>query len=193
MPNFIFFTERQYLDRIKANDRSVLGEIFIRYRSMIYNYIMNHAGSEFDAQDILQEVIIVLWQKVNSGKFLLSSKLGTYLMGIAKNKWRAELRKRKRLNSEQNYDSFADGNPSSLELLLTEEKVRLVQKALDSIKPLCKKLLMLFYFEEKSMNEIAQLMNFANVDVAKSKKYQCKKALETSLQNYLAKVEGDTE
>lgn len=190
MQSLIFFSDRQYIERIRLNDREVLGEIFLKYQGMVFNYVLKHGGKETDAEDILQEAIIVLWQKVNAGNFQLTSRLGTYLMGIAKNKWLAQLRKDKRLTSDDNREDPVDDNPSSLERLLTDEKIKLVRRALEVIQPLCKKLLILFYFEEKNMNDIAKIMNFANTDVVKSKKYQCKKALEEVIQKEMVKAEG---
>lgn len=190
MQNLIFFSDRRFIERIRLNDREVLGEIFLKYQGMVFNYVLKHGGKETDAEDILQEAIIVLWQKVNAGNFQLTSRLGTYLMGIAKNKWMAQLRKDKRFTSDDNREDPVDDNPSSLEKLLTDEKIKLVQRALEVIQPLCKKLLMLFYFEEKNMNDIAKIMNFANTDVVKSKKYQCKKALEEVIQKEMLKAEG---
>ena len=43
---------------------------------------------------------------------------------------------------------------------------------------LCQQILTAFYYDEKSMQEISILLHLANEDVAKSKKYQCKKELE---------------
>jgi RNA polymerase sigma factor (sigma-70 family) len=126
----------------------------------------------------------VLWQNVCSGAFKLSSKLGTYLMGIAKNKWREELRKRRNFSSVDESKNFSNDDASSLDLILTQEKMNHIHQALNAISPLCKQLLLLFYFEERNLNDIAQILRFANADVAKSKKYQCKKALEKKLQKF---------
>jgi RNA polymerase sigma factor (sigma-70 family) len=182
-----FFREQDLIERIKANDRAVLGEIFVRYEKMIFSYIKTHGGSNADAEDVLQESIIVLWQNVCSGSFELSSKIGTYLMGVAKNKWREQLRKRKNTFPLNEQTDLQDQEKRVMDIILTQEKVELIQRALNAITPLCKKLLMLFYFEERSMDEIATILEFANTDVVKSKKYQCKKALEETLR----KLEGD--
>jgi RNA polymerase sigma factor (sigma-70 family) len=176
------FHEQDLIERIQANDQMVLGEIFIRYEKMVNSYIKTHGGSDADAGDVLQEALIVLWQKVCSGSFGLSSKLGTYLMGVAKNKWREELRKRRNFSSVEESRDFSNDEASSLDMLLTQEETNLVHRALNTISPLCKQLLFLFYFEERNLNDIAHILKFANADVAKSKKYQCKKALEKELQ-----------
>ncbi len=41
----------------------------------------------------------------------------------------------------------------------------------------CKKVLMYYYFEEMSMQDIAEKLGFANTDTAKQK-YKCKKKLD---------------
>lgn len=169
------------IERIRANDRYVLGDLFIKFEKLIVHHIQSNGGTRDDGADILQESIIVLWQQVVSGKFELTSRLSTYLLAIAKNKWLAELRRRRRLVNENIADDLSDDKPSALEQLVDDEYVRRLHKAMEHIQPLCRQILLLFYFEERSMEEIAQLLNFANTNVAKSKKYQCKKALQEIL------------
>jgi RNA polymerase sigma factor (sigma-70 family) len=185
------FRDKQIIERIKTNDRTVLGEIYMRYQKMIFHYIRQNGGSELDADDILQETIIVLWQKVNSEQFQLSSKLSTYLLAIARNKWMAEMRKHRKTVSGDISLQVSDNNPTSLETLISAEKIELVRRTLEMIPEICKKLLLLYYFEEKSMEEIAGILQFANTDVAKSKKYQCKKSLEEILRQELPEFGGE--
>lgn len=177
--------DNEIISRIQMNDRTVLGEVFQRYKRMIFSYIRKFGGSDHEADDILQESIIVLWQKVNGGQFLLTSGLGTYLLGIAKNKWMSEVRKKKRYSGSELKPEIHDGNPTSLQSLISEERISQVKIALNRLDPVCRKILLLFYFEEMSMDKIAREMKFANTDVVKSKKYQCKKYLEQILQNLM--------
>ena len=182
--------DREFIQRIKANDRTVLGELFMKYQRMISVYVLKNGGDKNDAEDIIQETIIVLWQKVNSDSLQLTVKLGTYLLAIAKNKWMAELRKRRKISPLYISENISNGNPSSLDDLVNEEKIEYVRKALEMLQPICKKLLLLYYFEEKNMKEIAKILNLANADVAKSKKYQCKKNLEEILQENINEFAG---
>ena len=182
--------DREFIQRIKANDRTVLGELFMKYQRMISVYVLKNGGDKNDAEDIIQETIIVLWQKVNSDSLQLTVKLGTYLLAIAKNKWMAELRKRRKISPQDISENISNGNPSSLDNLVNEEKIEYVRKALEMLQPICKKLLLLYYFEEKNMKEIAKILNLATADVAKSKKYQCKKNLEEILQENINEFSG---
>ncbi|MFQ5866081.1 MAG: RNA polymerase sigma factor [bacterium] len=189
MAKISFFPEKEFINRIKSNDRTVLGELLVRYKKMVFAYIKSRGGDDTDAEDMLQEAIIVLWQKVCSGQFELTSKLGTYILAVAKNKWMAEMRKRGKTTDVEMSVERADGNPSSLDRVIKEEQYDTVHKALDAINPLCKKLLLLFYFEERNFKDICRILGFANTYVAKSKKYQCKKAFERAFKKLVAETE----
>ena len=54
----------------------------------------------------------------------------------------------------------------------------IVKKCMKQLSVLCQQILTAFYYDEKSMQEISTSLHLANEDVAKSKKYQCKKELE---------------
>lgn len=184
-----FFPEQQFINRIKSNDRAVLGELYVRYQKMVLGYVTANGGDAVDAEDMLQEAIIALWQNVCSGNFELKSKLSTYVLAIAKNRWRAEMRKRNKISDNPLPTETPDGNPSSLDDVIKGENIAAVRKALDRINPVCKELLMLFYFEERSFKDIARIMGFAGTDVAKTRKYQCKKSLHTVLKKLTAEAE----
>ncbi len=183
----IFLADKEVFKRIRANDRTVLGELFIVNEKPISSYIQKNGGSLEDAQDYLQEAIIILWQKVNSETLELSAKISTYLFAIARNKWMAESRRRKKhdYNSTQ-LEKISTNNDSLLDLIGEEEK-NAVHDALQKLGSPCRELLLMYYFEERKMAEIARLLHFANSDVVKSKKYQCKKALEELLEKYINK------
>lgn len=182
------FEDQQILQRIRENDRTVLGELFLHMEKMVFSYVLTHGGKEADADDILQESIVVLWQKAVSPEFELSSRLSTYVMAIAKNKWRAESRKKVRSNGELP-DDLLDDQEEMLDRLMQDEQLERIRRGLNSIHADCKRLLTLFYFEERSLKDIAGKMNFANPDVVKSKKYQCKKALEKAVKTQMAETE----
>ena len=94
----IFLSDKEILKRIQVNDRTILGELFITNERAITSYIKRNGGSNSDAQDLIQDAIIILWQNINAGRFELSAKVNTYLFAIAKNKWMAESRRRKKFD-----------------------------------------------------------------------------------------------
>ena len=180
MKRLKIFTDARIIRRIRENDRTVLGELYVANERMVLTYIIRNGGNRDDAEDMLQEAIIVLWQKACSDDFSLQSKASTFLYAIVKNKWMAELRKRKRIQGEPD-ENTVQNDPNVLDRIVAEEKMEAVEKAMDKISLICRKILILFYFEERNMADIARLLKFANADVVKAKKYQCKKALEEAM------------
>jgi RNA polymerase sigma factor (sigma-70 family) len=99
-------------------------------------------------------------------------------------------RRRRELPAAEETLDMAAGDATPLEEMEENERVMAVQKAMEQIGNPCRDLLLLFYWEEQSMEEIAVKLGFANADTVKSKKYQCKKSLEHLLRNLLGGLDG---
>jgi RNA polymerase sigma factor (sigma-70 family) len=74
-------------------------------------------------------------------------------------------------------DVIAQEDPSPLDQMVDNEQNAIIRSALDRLGDPCRTLLILFYWEEASMDEIARQLGLANASTAKSKKYQCKEQL----------------
>jgi len=139
---------------------------------------MRNNGTADDADDVLQESLITLWERVRSGNFEHTAALGTFLYATARNLW---LRRLARARREQPFDPSTDESssdePSPLDALVDDERAVGIATALDRLGEPCRTLLVLFYWEEASMEEIARRLGMANASTAKSKKYQCKEQL----------------
>jgi RNA polymerase sigma factor (sigma-70 family) len=146
------------------------------------NLVLRNSGTADDAEDLLQESLVVLWERVRSGRFEYKARLSTFIYATARNIWMQTLRKREaRATSELDPEAHEDPALSPLDVLIQTEHSTQISEALGKIGEQCRKLLLLFYWEELSMNEIALQLGFANADTAKAKKYQCKKNLEELL------------
>jgi len=112
-----------------------------------------------------------LWQKVTSGKFVLTSRISTYLYSICQNLWRKELERKSRFTNEEiKRTEIIDVD--------RKEKIEIINKCIQQLSETCRKILTYYYFERFSMQKIADMMGFANADTAKTKKYKCKKQLD---------------
>lgn len=57
------------LKGLAAGDRKVIEGIYKDHFNMIQSLIVNNNGSADDAQDIFQEAMVVLYEKVRTGVF----------------------------------------------------------------------------------------------------------------------------
>jgi RNA polymerase sigma factor (sigma-70 family) len=88
-------SDNTLFDKLKAEDNSSFELLYKFYFPSVSSYIKQNLGSNQDAEDIFQEAIIVLLQKVRQADFVLTSSLKTYLYAIAKNLWLKRLRDNK--------------------------------------------------------------------------------------------------
>ena len=174
----LFQNDQQLIESIRRNDDAALAFLYEKNLRMVMKFIIENSGTESDAKGLLQDALVVLWEKVRQKDFMLNAKLSTFIYGIVKNLWLKELARRKRfvdLDTLQTEPQVSDGQDVQLE---KEELTSIVKNCMTQLSELCQKVLIAFYFEELSMQEIGKKLGLANEDVAKSKNYQCKKELE---------------
>lgn len=163
--------EKEIFERICKGDEKALEFLYQKYYRMMTKLVITNSGTEEEARDVYQDALIVFWQKATSGNLVLTSKMSTYIYSICQNLWRKELDRKKRLSNEEKDTAVLLDTDSS-------ERERVLAKCIDQLGETCKKVLMLYYFEEMSMQDIADKLGFANTDTAKTKKYKCKKKLD---------------
>src|SRR4051812_46504632 len=162
-----------------SNDAAVR-YLYQEHFEFLSRYVINNSGSEQDAEDIFQEVIIAFINLVKAGKFRGESSIKTFLYSLNKNIWLNELKKRGRaLAREEKYEKQNDHNEVTADITmeLRQTKQDLMQ-VIDALGENCKKILLLFYFENRSMKEIVSALPYENEQVVRNKKSKCLKSLE---------------
>lgn len=164
-------TDAEVLEKIKKGDERVIDFLYKKHYKMMVNLIIKNNGSEDEAKDVYQDALIVFWQKTASGSLVLSSKISTYLYSVCYNLWLKELERKGRHKHEEH-----DG--AEIMDFDRQERIDLMNKCIQDMGETCRNILMLYYFDELSMSDIAEKMGFANADTAKTKKYKCKQELD---------------
>ena len=168
--------DSEVLERISRGDERVLDHLYKKYYRMMTKIVLSNNGTEEEAKDVYQEALLVFWQKASGGKLVLTSKISTYLYSICLNQWRKELDRKSRLSSEEVEGAGYQGHEE-------KERLRIVKECIEELGDVCKGVLMYYYFDGMSMQDIAKKMNFANTDTAKTKKYKCKKKLDSLIKS----------
>ncbi len=170
------FKDAEIITEIRGGNQEALVLLYQENFTPVKNYIVKNKGAVEDVDDILQDAVIVVWQNVSKRDFELTSKLSTYIYSIAKNLWLKRLNKDKRLDPLEDFHS--NTHPAD-EPKNHSMDLDIIAEYLEKIGETCKEVLQLFYFDGLDMTSIAERMEFANADTAKSKKYQCFKKLES--------------
>lgn len=152
----------------------ILERLYKSYFPMILQLILMNNGNEDDAKDIFQETVIVLYNKVQSGNFELSSKLKTFIYSISRRLWLKKLSYNSR--NAGNVEDFENVIPVEQDIEQHEEKDRLftlMESSLALLGEPCKTIIEDFYMKNRSMQEICEKFGYTNAENAKNQKYKC--------------------
>jgi RNA polymerase sigma factor (sigma-70 family) len=95
-PIFFFDRDARILDMIRKGKEEALVILFKETNGLVRDFMRKNNGSTDDADDALQDALIILWERVRGGRFEHSAKLSTFLFSVVRNRWLRVLAARKR-------------------------------------------------------------------------------------------------
>ncbi|MEM9326772.1 MAG: sigma-70 family RNA polymerase sigma factor [Bacteroidota bacterium] len=163
------------LARIKAGESAFLRELYEEKRTNFIKWVLwQYSCSEEDAKDAYQRAFSILYFNVKNEKLTeLNSSLDTYLYAIGKNVLRGILRSQM---DAQPLDSVAASQVDGFDFFEQEQQndqKQLTQQLLNEIGDPCKRILLMYYFRNYSLESIASSMGYKNEGIAKKKKFLC--------------------
>jgi len=177
------FSAENILRGIKERDTKVLTFIYDSYFQQIRAFILNNHGTIEDAQDIYQDAVLVIYQKLANDNLNLTCSFNTYLYSVCRLLWLKNLEK-KRLNNlyTEDLESFVIMGEDMYAEYEMVERFKLYQDHFKKLSFGCQKVLELF-LARISLKEIARILGFKNEQYAKKRKFQCKEKLIQNIQN----------
>ncbi len=175
-----YSNQSELVNAIKSNDSSVIKKFYTENYKKVELLILKNSGSIEYAKDIYQDAFITVWTHIKNDKFTPKNEtaLQGYLYTISKNKWMDVLRSKSFKNSKLlNYEilDFIE-NEDNENADLKNNKLKLTMLAFKNLGQPCKELLNTFYFEKKSLKEIASKLKIEET-TARNKKYRCMEKL----------------
>jgi len=130
------------------------------------------------AEDIFQDAMCILIDKVKQPEFKLTAHIRTYMYSICRNLLLQKLeRNRKETVNQKAVFAQQESIEDVTSFNLTEHRLTCIEKALDTFeKEDCKTIIRLFYLEGKRLIDLAKMMNYTPGSI-KSKRYDCIKYL----------------
>jgi RNA polymerase sigma factor (sigma-70 family) len=165
--------------RIKDGDSSELLLIYKKYRIEFLRWAVKKYGCSVDeAKDIYQQTILIFFERITQNKLsFLTSKIKTYVFAIGKNLVLEHLVRTGRytndVDPDQAYEIFAQKEVDAEK----EKNLELIEKSLEELGEPCRTLLISYYYQKRSMQEISDSLGYKNADTAKNLKYKCLKRL----------------
>jgi RNA polymerase sigma factor (sigma-70 family) len=175
------------IEELRLNGRKALEGVYHDHRDEFVQWASHqYRCSNDEAREIFQQAVIALFENVMTGKLKsLTSSLKTYLFSIGKNKIMELKRYNDKFVKKEALDIQQDDEPVYDELMLIAARESVQQMG----EP-CRGLLINFYYNGKTMTQLAFEYGYKNEDTAKSQKYRCLQGLRKIFQQRRKRAEA---
>lgn len=135
------------------------------YHNYIYTIIKRICAnlSEEDIEEVYIEVFFVLWQ--NQNKLDINKSMSSYLRGVTINLIKHKLRKNNNNEDILEYEEKLISNFNIEDILEKQEREIIISNELEKLKPNEREVFLLYYYKNRSVNEISRLLNLSKSNI----------------------------
>lgn len=180
------------IEAIQAGDDSALNELIDRHREPLFRFVYRYLRDETATGDVVQETFVRVFFK--AVKFAPKSSVRTWIYAIALNLCRDQFRKLARHRGELSLDALAredapkaevpDTGPSPFARAAEADRFEHLQRAIDSLPQKLREALLLFSIEQRSQQEVADILGITPKAV-ETRVYHAKEKLRRMIGNAL--------
>ncbi len=176
------YSDLYYVQRILAGDTECFACLIDRYSERVYTLILKVVRNREDAEELAQDVFMKVFKSLPS--FKGDSSFATWIYRIAYNTAISETRKKKyeylAVEDTQLSNASEEDIADAWGLADSSKQVEQLEKALELLPPDDRAIILLFYMQEKTVEEIAAITDLTQTNV-KTKLFRIRKRLYTIL------------
>jgi RNA polymerase sigma factor (sigma-70 family) len=178
------FTDIAIINGIKERDAQVIKYLYKKFYKEICSMVKSNSGNQMDAEDLFQDALLVIYQKISGEGLILNSSFNTYLYSICWHLWLQKLSKSefKHLHLGLPKNEPHDNDSNMEEILEESSNYSIYQQHFLRLSLIEQKVLSL-YISRTSCKDVAGIMGYKSEQYAKSRKYLFKEKLKNSILN----------
>lgn len=178
--------DQYFVEKAMHGDTRAFGILVERYQHYIFTLIFRILKVREEAEEVAQDTFLKAYEALPG--FRGESKFSTWLYRIAYRKSLDRLRKNSNLRTTELIEDITEDVlnhvESGLESMLNDERSEIIKKCILKLPEQEAAIITLYYFEEQSVKEIAQVMEIGE-DNVKVKLFRSRKLLFIFLENYI--------
>ncbi len=149
----------------KEGNEKAFEKLFDKYHKNLYAYLFRLLNSKEDAEEIVQETFIKIWEKRKD--FIEGYSFDAFLFKIAKNSFISLTRKKVNHNVfEKHPEIYSEIDPNNSEnYIIYKETKEIIDSIINGLPPKRKEIFRLRKIENLSRNEIAEKLGISVVTV----------------------------
>ena len=164
-----------YIERVLKGDTQYFSYFVDKYKDIVYSIAFKVLRNREDAEEMAQESFVKAFKSLHT--FKGSAKFSTWLYRITYNSCISETRKKKfKFVSTDDVQVSDEPEEMNLDGIPEENRAKYVKAALDKLPEDEYLLILLYYFEDKSIEEIGEIKRMSESNV-KIKLFRARKKL----------------
>ena len=163
------------ISRIANGDRLAMQVLFARHHVRVYRFVLRLVRNEATAEDLISEVFLDVWRQ--AAKFEGRSAVSTWMLSIARFKALSALRRKPEYElDEETAEAIEDHSDDPEVTLAKKDKGALLREALSALSAEHREVIDLVYYHEKSVEEVARIVDIPEATV-KTRMFYARKKL----------------
>lgn len=161
------------IEDFKKNSNVAFAILYQKYFAYTKKFVLNNKGNLEDAEDIFQDALVILYEKLFTDDFKAHTCLGYYISGISKNLWLKKLRNKEfPIEIPENYYAT---HQEEINLAIENERDYWdrLNGYINSISSHCKNLIQDIFMKNKSIEEIQTKYQYSSKHNAQNQKHKC--------------------
>ena len=163
------------LESIANNGKAAMHVFYARHNAQIYKFILRIVRDTTVAEDIVSEVFLDAWR--NANQFEGRSQVSTWLHAIARFKALTALNRRRHEDIEQNNVREIAEEADAPEMSLDRNQTNaILRNRVAQLSPVHREIIDLFYYHEKSVEEVGEMIGIPQ-SMVKTRMFYARKQL----------------
>lgn len=181
--------EQALLEAVAAGDAEAFERLYRLYERRVFQYILGFVRDPATAEEVAADTLLAVWH--TAGRFEKSSRLSTWILGIARHKAIDAVRRRMREAPTEVLEEAGDlpsAAPGPMEAAQDRTVEQLTQRVFQHLSAEHREVLYLAFYEDVPYEEIAVLLEVPR-NTVKTRVYYAKQKLREHLER-LSSVEA---
>lgn len=172
-------TDEALIRAIAGGDGASMQTLFARYRGKVFRFLQRLVRCEASADELTSEVFLEIWR--NAGRFEGRSAVATWILAIARFKALSRLRRERECELEDATAAELPDDADGPELALQhKDRGKILRTLLGRLSGDHREVIDLIYYHDKSIDEVAQIVNIP-VNTVKTRMFYARKRLARKL------------
>ena len=180
------YDDQYYIAKITQGDTNSFEVLVNRYKDLVFTLAFRMLKNREEAEEVSQDTFLKVFKSL--AKFKGESKFSSWIYRVTYNTCLDKIKKQKRDPIVVTIDEFTEHQVSTidnaLDKLIAKERKQVIQDCLQMLPSDVSFLLTLYYFDERSIEEISKIIGISNTNV-KVKLFRGRKKLASILKEKL--------